>query len=87
MNNKRKLAIAASGIAVFTSFLLLTSQANASTSTPIPTPIVSSTITPTASTRIGTTEASSTEVGGDNVQSGDQSTLDVAGAVDSESTN
>ncbi|GEM_PF-2447026 len=72
MNSKRKIAIAASALAAFTGIVLVTNQASASSSAPVTTPTVASQPVITG----GASDAS-----GVDVQSGDQTTPDVAGAT------
>ena len=82
MNSKRKIAIAASALAAFTSIVLITNQASASNSTPVTTPTVTSQSVPSVTPSVDAPEASGTsDTAGDNVQSGDQTTPDVAGAA------
>jgi hypothetical protein len=73
MNSKRKIAIAASALAAFTSIVLMTNQASASNTAPVIQPTVTSQNVPSVDT--------AGEVAGDNVQSGDQTTPDLAGAA------
>ena len=82
MNIKRKIAIGASALAAFTGIVLISNQANATDVTPVPSPTVSSQSIPAVTPSVDAPEAGSTsETAGDNVQSGDQTTPDVAGAV------
>jgi predicted membrane-bound mannosyltransferase len=81
MNNKRKIAIAASALAAFASIVLISNQASASNSTtPTTTPTVTAPILPLVMPTAGASESDSNAPDGDNVQSGDQNTPDVAGA-------
>lgn len=77
MNSKRKIAIAASALAAFTSIVLVTNQASASNTAPVTTPSV-------ASQPVITGGASDTS--GLDVQSGDQTSPDVAGATSESAT-
>jgi len=90
MNNKGKLAIAASVIAAFASVGIMGSQAHASSSQPTA-PAVTSTSPLASMPSAGTAEAVDSSVEADNVQSGDQSgdqtSPDVAGATDTGSNN
>ena len=82
MNSKRKIAIAASALAAFTSIVLITNQASASNSAPVTTPTVTSQSVPSVTPSVDAPEAGGTsDTAGDNVQSGDQTTPDVAGAT------
>jgi hypothetical protein len=75
MNIKRKVAIGASALAAFTSIVLITNQASANGTPSVTPPVVSSQNVPS----VDATGAG--EVAGDNIQSGDQTTPDVAGAT------
>ena len=82
MNIKRKIAIAASALAAFTGIVLISNQANATDVTPVPSPTVSSQSIPAVTPSVDAPEAGNTsDTAGDNVQSGDQTTPDVAGAA------
>ena len=81
MNNKRKIAIAASALAAFASIGLISNQASASDTTPVTTPTISSPILPLTMPSADAPEAGSNAPDGDNVQSGDQTGSDVAGAL------
>ena len=82
MNSKRKIAIAASALAAFTSIVLITNQASASNSTPVTTPTVTSQSVPSLTPSVDAPEAGGTsDPAGVDVQSGDQTTADVAGAA------
>lgn len=77
MNSKRKIAIAASALAAFTSIVLITNQASASNSAPVTTPTVTSQPSIAGST---------SDTNGVDVQSGDQNSPDVAGAASESAT-
>jgi hypothetical protein len=86
MNIKRKIAIAASALAAFTGIVLISNQANATDVIPAPSPMVSSqsipAVTPSVTPSVDAPEAGNiSDTAGDNVQSGDQTTPDVAGAI------
>ena len=89
MNSKRKIAIAASAIAAFTTIVLITNQASASNSAPVTTPTVTSQSVPSVTPSVDAPESGGTsDTAGDNVQSGDQTTPDVPGATgETDSTN
>lgn len=72
MNSKRKIAIAASALVAFASIVLISNQASASDLAPATTPTV-------ASQPVITGDVSDPD--GIDVQSGDQTTPDVAGAT------
>lgn len=79
MNNKGKLAIAASVIAAFASVGIMGSQAHASPSQPNA-PVVTSPLASMPTSEAP--EAAGDAVDAGNVQSGDQTSPDVAGAAD-----
>lgn len=78
MNSKRKIAIAASVLAAFTSIVLITAQANASNSAPVTPPTVTSQTVPSVTSDVA---GVTSDLDGVDVQSGDQSALDVVGAT------
>jgi len=79
MKNKGKIALAATALAAFASIGLITNQASASNS-PVNTPAVTVPTLPSVMPSADAPEASNDATNGDNVQSGDQTTPDVAGA-------
>jgi hypothetical protein len=88
MDSKRKIALAASALAAFTGIILITNQANATSSVPAPSPSISSQnaplvqTTPSVAPSLGSNETTNNATDGDNIQSGDQS-----GSDSTDSTN
>ena len=81
MKSKRTLAIAASALAAFASIVLITNQASASgTTSPTAPAAVSQTLSPAAPIA-DAAEIGSSATDGDNIQSGDQTSVDVTGTV------
>ncbi|MDP1712387.1 MAG: hypothetical protein Q8K86_08010 [Candidatus Nanopelagicaceae bacterium] len=81
MKSKRALAIAASTLAAFASIVLITNQASAADTTSPTAPAVVSQTLPSVAPAADAAEIGSEDIAGDNVQSGDQIGVDVAGAV------
>ena len=87
MNIKRKIAIAASALAAFTSIVLISNQANATDVTPVPSPTVSSQSVPTVTSSVDAPEVGSNAPDGDNVQSGDQGATELDQSGDQGATD
>ena len=81
MKSKRTLAIAASTLAAFASIVLISNQASAVGTTPPTAPAVVSQILPPVAPAADAAGIGSEDIAGDNVQSGDQTGVDVAGAA------